>query len=129
MKIEPTLKAWLSSYEGKKKGEVITQSGYRWYTEKVRVKAGYKLQGKNPKGRKWEEDLTRHTFASYWLPIHKLRPVLAEEMGNSKKVIDRHYRQFVPPSEAEKFWKILPTKIQKVEDLADQALMEEIKSP
>jgi integrase len=109
VKIEPTLQAWLSSFDGKKKGSIITQKGYRWFTEKARVKAGYKLQGKNPDGKEWAEDLTRHTFASYWLPIHKLRPILAEEMGNSKNVIDQHYRQFVPPSEAERFWKILPT--------------------
>lgn len=125
VKIQPTLQAWLSSYKGTKKGFVITQKGYRWHTEKVRVKAGYKLQGKNPEGKEWDEDLARHTFASYWLPIHKLRPILAEEMGNSKKVIDRHYRQFVPPSEAEKFWKILPASA-VVENKRKEKIMDDL---
>lgn len=108
VKIEPTLAVWLKDYKGTKKGNVITQKGYRWYTEKVRVKAGYKLQGKNQEEKEWTEDITRHTFASYWLPIHTLRPVLAEEMGNSVKVINRHYRQFATLSDAKRFWDILP---------------------
>ncbi len=127
VKIEPTLKAWLSSFEGKKKGHVITQKGYRWYTEKVREKAGYKIHGKNPKGKEWDEDLARHTFASYWLPIHKVRPVLAEEMGNSKKMIDKHYRQYVSVAEAKLFWGILPKKMREEETKAHQEFMEKVE--
>lgn len=127
VKIEPTLQAWLSSFNGKKKGHVITQKGYRWYTEKAREKAGYKIHGKNPRGKEWEEDLARHTFASYWLPIHKVRPVLAEEMGNSKKMIDKHYRQYVPVAEAKLFWGILPKKMKEEETKAHQEFMEKVE--
>jgi integrase len=49
----------------------------------------------------------RHSFASYWLPIHHNRAQLAEEMGNSIKIIGQNYAEAISRNEARKFWKLL----------------------
>jgi integrase len=49
----------------------------------------------------------RHSFASYWLPIHHNREQLAEEMGNSVKIIGQNYRKAITKTEARKFWNLL----------------------
>jgi integrase len=126
--ITETLGIWLSSYSGKRNGRVLDQKHYRKYTEQVRIKAGYKLQKKNPDGPEWVEDVMRHSFASYWLPIHRLKPILAAEMGNSVKIIEKHYENLVLPSEAKKFWKILPKNYLEKQSRAEQALLKAIQS-
>lgn len=55
----------------------------------------------------WDEDIARHTFASYrspQVPIHKL----AEEMGTSASMIYAHYRNPRPAAEVAAFWSIMP---------------------
>jgi site-specific recombinase XerD len=67
-------------------------------------KAGWTgREGKNP----WPHDVLRHTFASYWLPIHNNRNELAEIMGNSLAVIKKHYRRPISPHVAQRFWALL----------------------
>lgn len=52
----------------------------------------------------------RHSFASYWLAVHKNAPALAEIMGNSVPIIRRHYENTVLESVAAEFWAIQPEK-------------------
>jgi len=125
VKIEPTLKYWLNSFSGEKKGFVIHQKSYRTQMEKFRASLGYKVAGKNPKGAKWHEDICRHTYASFWLQKFKDRAHLAEQMGNSLKMIKQHYKRVVKNSDAEKFWSILPSDI--VEELQnDENLLKKL---
>lgn len=76
--------------------------------KRFRAACGFKTNRKNPDGPRWDEDVLRHCYASYWLAKHKDRPHLAENMGNSLKMIKDHYKRIVPKSEVEKFWGILP---------------------
>lgn len=117
VKIEPTLAHWLSNYTGNKKGFVVHQKSYRTQMEKIRASLGYKVGGKNPEGPKWHEDICRHTYASYWIQTYKDRAHLAEQMGNSLKMIKQHYKRIVKSSDAEKFWAILPTGVIEAEKL------------
>lgn len=55
----------------------------------------------------YPSDGMRHSFASYWLPIHNDRPKLAEIMGNSEAIIKKHYRKAITKREAEKFWRLI----------------------
>ena len=92
---------------------------FRKAWERVRMEAGWhvteasqrqaKLDGQPVKP--WPEDCLRHSFASYWLPIHNDRPRLAEIMGNSSDVIREYYRKPIKPGVAEKYWALLANSI------------------
>jgi hypothetical protein len=69
---------------------------------------GFRLHGENEDGEIWVEDVLRHSYASYWLAIHKNRAQLAENMGNSLTMFKKHYKQVVKNSDAKTFWKIVP---------------------
>ena len=56
----------------------------------------------------WDQDIMRHSFASYWLAVHKNAPELAEIMGNSLPIIRKHYENTVLEAVAVKFWAIRP---------------------
>lgn len=62
--------------------------------------------GWGPK-KPWPRDVLRHSFASYWLAVHKNRAELSEIMGNTPEIIRRHYRKAVPVDAAKAFWAIL----------------------
>ena len=83
--------------------------------ERVRMMAGWHVTEASQKQAKqdgqpvkpWPEDCLRHSFASYWIPIHNDRPKLAEEMGNSVAVIREYYRKPIKPGVAERYWSVL----------------------
>jgi hypothetical protein len=50
----------------------------------------------------------RHSFGSYRLAQFKDAAV-ALQMGNSPRMIFRHYREVVKPKEAARYWKIMPS--------------------
>ena len=56
-------------------------------------------------------DGLRHTYATYWLAIHKNRSELAEWMGNTPAVIGKHYLRPVTESDAGRFWNLAPTEV------------------
>jgi integrase/recombinase XerD len=102
VEVSELLIEWLLPYR-KARGPIV---GKHFTNEwrAVRQNAGYD-QGSN----RWVADILRHSFASYWLPIHQHRGQLAEEMGNSIQMIKRHYRRAIPRGQAEAFWQIRPT--------------------
>ena len=53
----------------------------------------------------WSHDALRHSFVSYHYPIHGAA-MTALESGHSESVLFKHYRELVPRSEAERFWKL-----------------------
>jgi integrase len=112
VRMQPTLVEWLRPYAGRRKG-LIVGTAWRDKWESVRRVAGYRIGpapvGGWPKDAKpWPEDVLRHTYASYWLPIHKSKSELAMQMGNSEKVIDQHYRKTIRESVASAFWALRP---------------------
>ena len=57
----------------------------------------------------WPPNGCRHSFASYHLAHFRDPRELALEMGHTRsEVTFRHYRELVRPSEAQRFWKIVP---------------------
>jgi integrase len=83
--ILPTLAAWLKPFR-QKSGPIV----------RGRINAS------------WPKNALRHSFASYWLPIHQNRAALAELMGNSVSVIKTNYRRAIPARVAKEFWAIRP---------------------
>ena len=60
-------------------------------------------------GVRWIQDGMRHSFASYWLPIHHDVDRL---MGHTDRAtFSRHYHAGVPRAEAKKFWVIRPKRL------------------
>jgi hypothetical protein len=55
-------------------------------------------------GFEWINDGLRHSFASYWMSIHKNMALLKEEMGNSEQVNRRYYYHPQPISIAKNWW-------------------------
>ena len=56
-------------------------------------------------------DITRHSYASYWLGQTKDRAHLAENMGTSLKMIKQHYKEAVTDDDAAAYWRIFPEGI------------------
>lgn len=111
VRMEPALIEWLMPYR-KRNGKIIGEA-FRDKWEAVRRAAGYRV-GSAPEGgwpktaRRWPEDVMRHSFASYWLPIYHSKAELAMQMGNSQDVIDRHYRRTIREADAKAFWSLRP---------------------
>jgi integrase len=95
VEINPTLGEWLRLFR-KKTGPIIGPN-FKNDWKAIRRAAGL-----------WQKDVLRHSFGSYWLPVHKDRGRLAEEMGNSLSVIKRHYKRAVPRHVALEFWELRP---------------------
>jgi integrase len=93
--IQPNLKEWLSLYR-RETGRVIFSR--RRFREAYR-KAGF---------MKWPQDVMRHSFGTYRLPILKSAEELALEMGNSPDVIFGHYRRVTDAVTAAAYFKIRP---------------------
>jgi integrase len=57
----------------------------------------------------WLPNACRHSFASYHLAHFRDPRELALEMGHvNSEITFRHYRELVRPSEAERFWRVVP---------------------
>jgi hypothetical protein len=68
-------------------------------------------------GVKWEEDIMRHTFASYHCRMYRAPERLKLEMGHSKnsQTLFNHYRSGrVTLADARKFWTLLPNGAQNI---------------
>jgi integrase/recombinase XerD len=111
VRMQPTLVEWLTPF--KQERGLLVCPAWRMKWEEVRRSIGYRIgpvpeDGWSKESKPWLPDVMRHTFASYWLPIHKSKAELALQMGNSEKVIDKHYRRTIRESVAEKFWALRP---------------------
>lgn len=63
----------------------------------------------------WPQDVLRHTCASYSLAISQDFTKTAWQLGNSEKILLRHYYRVTDRETAEKFWSLLPTDQRQLE--------------
>ena len=67
--------------------------------------------------------------STYHLAQFKDAAALALQMGNSRAMIFKHYRELVKPKDAETYWRIKPMAIgQKVVPITDTAVTGRISS-
>ena len=59
-------------------------------------------------GIQWHQDVLRHTYASMRIAAGDSVNQVADDMGNSPKMLLTHYRELVPREDALKFWDLLP---------------------
>lgn len=57
---------------------------------------------------KWKQDVTRHSAASYWLADCRAAAHVADALGTSEKILQKHYKALVTKSDALKYWSIRP---------------------
>jgi integrase len=109
--VDQPLSAALEALRPKEGGPITDPENWRKEWDTCKAAAGWGTATKElPDLKPWPADVLRHTFASYWLPIHADRPRLAEILGNSVEVIKKHYRRAIPRPEAERFWQLLNEK-------------------
>ena len=98
--MEPNLAAWLQPYSGMT-GRVVPVGARR---KLARVRKAAKLA-------RWPNNGLRHSFASYRLAAAHDAPRVAHELGHtSPQMLYSTYRELVLPTEAERYWTILPTE-------------------
>jgi integrase len=104
--LPPNAVVWLKEYQqrgGSMEGKIVS-----WEHEKLR---NHRRASAERAGVKWIQDGLRHSFASYWLPIHHDLDRLLHMMGHADKAtFSKHYHSGIPRSEAAKFWRIRPPK-------------------
>jgi integrase len=102
VRMEPILIEWLLPYR-RARGKIV---GTNFTNDFKQVRKAAEFgSGQN----KWPKDVLRHTYASYWLAVHKDRAHLAELMGNSIAVIKSSYKRAIPIRQAESFWALRPS--------------------
>ncbi len=96
--IQPNLAAWLQPYSGMT-GSVVPVGARR---KLARVRTAAKLT-------RWPNNGLRHSFASYRLAAIHDGARVASELGHaSSQMLYSTYRELVLPTEAERYWTILP---------------------
>ncbi|MCB1065610.1 MAG: site-specific integrase [Verrucomicrobiae bacterium] len=113
--IRDNLRAWLEKSPDRS-GAVWPSKG-RDLLRKAKRTTGFAIPSSLTKKEKaagitlipWPNNALRHSFASYHLAKFKNASELALEMGHAdNNMIFQHYRELVHPSEAEKYWDLVP---------------------
>jgi len=109
VKIEPTLKAWLDHIQPPRLGPVTPKRNHT-----KRRRAIERAAGIVP----WPQDGMRHSYASYWMTIHRNEDQCRDNMGHrTKEQLVTHYRQHTTNEEAEAYWAITPSVISKIKSV------------
>ena len=98
--MEKNVVAWLQPYR-KTAGPVAPSADtIKRGRAEILEKAGLPAQ--------WPQDVLRHSFATYWMAAHSHEGQLAEMLGNSPAIIQRHYKGLATAKEGAKYFKIEP---------------------
>jgi integrase len=112
MDLSSSAVAWIREYQnrgGSTEGKIVP-----WEHETLRK---HRKASTERVGLIWIQDGMRHSFASYWLPVHHDLNKLLNQMGHTDPAtFSRHYHAGVPRAEAKKFWSIRP-KLPKPENV------------
>jgi len=100
VEIHPTLRAWLLPL-AHTEGKLAPAKSYDWRLAQKAVAAGI---------TEWPKNALRHSFASYHYAAFKNAPLTSAMLGhhNSTQTFEKRYKKRVTPSEAVKFWNLMP---------------------
>jgi len=109
-KIEANGLEWLKPHR-KASGLIVDFSEMTWKRQFhwIRDKAGMSAKGEGGNDVQWDEDIMRHSYASYWLAVHKNAAELAELMGNTVTIIRKNYENAMLESVGKQYWAIEPS--------------------
>lgn len=112
--IEPTLQEWLAYIGPPRFGPVCPKTNHVKRRRAVACAAGIVP---------WPQDGMRHSYASYWMTIHRNEDQCRDNMGHrTKEQLVTHYRQHTTEEEARAFWAITPSTILKIATAAFAAV-------
>lgn len=97
--LEPSAELWLKL--AKERGALLPvkrMSRRRYLTQAKRL-LGFPV---------WPHDCCRHTSASFLLALHRDAGRVAQLLGNSAGVLERHYKQIVTAKQCSEFWSFTP---------------------
>ena len=99
--MEDVLVKWLEPYR-RTSGPIAPQDTYLFNKlfNRARKAAGLKDA--------WSPDVLRHAFASYHVAKYERKDKTAMMMGNSVKMLGKHYRRPLHRSDTTEFWSIMP---------------------
>ena len=105
---------WLKPYRNRK-GKVCAP-GYVQKLQEDKRRLGYGTAGSETPEEilagvtlcRWVEDICRHSYGSYSVAAHHDAGKVATWMGNSVAVVKQRYWKRVKPSEAARFWALVP---------------------
>jgi integrase len=97
--IHENLKAWLEPLK-KDSGPVAPQSRFEGLWDRARQAAGVLTD--------WPPNACRHSYGSYRYALTKNETLVSAELGHDPRTFFQHYRKSMAPSEAEKYFRILP---------------------
>lgn len=93
------LRAWLAPIACAE-GKLAPAKSYDWRLAQKAVAAGI---------ADWPKNALRHSFASYHFAAYKNAPHTSAMLGHTAtRTFERRYKKRVTPSDAAKFWKLLP---------------------
>ena len=110
VEIHPTLRAWLLPLS-RAEGKLAPAKSYDWRLAQKATAAGI---------ADWPKNALRHSFASYHFAHLKNAPLTSAMLGHhsSTQTFEKRYKKRVTPSDAGKFWNLLPVREGKVVRLA-----------
>jgi hypothetical protein len=97
----------LAAYHHAQFGVIVPATSFLRRFNTIRPAVGFQTR-KLPTGDRWRHNVLRHTYGSCWLAIHQNRPLLAEHMGNSVRIITKHYKRMVSRGQADAWFNVLP---------------------
>jgi integrase len=108
IKIEPTLKDWLTYIDPPRFGPVCPAKNHV-----KRRRAIARAAAVTP----WPQDGMRHSYASYWMTVHRDEDQCRDNLGHrTKDQLSTHYRQHTTEEEAQAFWAITPKRVFEFEN-------------
>ncbi len=93
------LAAWLADYS--EHTGLIWKGGHEGFYHAQQAAA-------SAAGMKWKLNALRHSYASYRFAQTADAGRVAGELGNSASIVHRHYRELVKPSDAERWFGVMP---------------------
>lgn len=106
LELHPTAKLWLHEANARGSELPIRPQPIRRTLRRLRLHLSL---------CKWPQDVLRHTCASYTLSLSNDFAKTAWQLGNSEKILLRHYYRLAPKSDATEFWSIAPDDSRQLE--------------
>ena len=106
VEIHSTLRKWLMPL-ARTNGKVAPAKSYDWRLAHQAKAAGI---------TEWPKNALRHSFASYHFAAFKNAPLTSSMLGHhsSTQTFEKRYKKRVTPSDAVKFWNLVPASRKKV---------------
>ena len=105
VRVHPTVCEWMKICQAGKPAALIAPPKVTLRRYRRKVRNALKIQ--------WPQDVLRHTAGSYLLALHKNAHEVAVMLGNSARILERHYKDLVNEKDCKAFWALIPQAVKK----------------